>query len=172
MKQKIILYLKKNWKIISILIIGLIAINFFFNKKSIDESELAPHIELTNTLLYNSQIHSFTGDFKGFVKLNNEEDQPKNARQYFTIDPTSKKDQNSNQVLILDEIIALNTLPAQSIGKTMLFQKSETANEVVLEDENGLQLFYNKNSGEISLEDARLLTNDSDYRTFTINLLK
>ncbi|HHD81538.1 MAG TPA: hypothetical protein ENK99_08170 [Campylobacterales bacterium] len=104
---------------------------------------------------------------KGFVKLNNEEDQPKNMRQYFTIETTNNKD-----VLVLDEIVALNDLPAQSIGKTKSVKKGVSGDTTTLEDQNGLQLFYNKNSKGVTLDDAKLITSDSDYEDFTRKFLK
>ncbi|MCK9378565.1 MAG: hypothetical protein M0P97_00260 [Candidatus Moranbacteria bacterium] len=169
-KERVIQFLRKHWKIILVVILIITASNLWEEKRNMQFSLInyksIPHINLTNTLAYYPHDNSFAGEIRGFVKLKNENDQPKNMRQYFTIETTNNKD-----VLVLDEIVALNALPPQSIGKTKLVKKSESGETMVLEDENGLQFFYNKNSKEISLEDAKLITSDSNYRDFMLQFI-
>ena len=170
-KEKIIQLLKKHWKIILIVILVITASNLWEENRNIKfsliNSKSVAHINLTNTLTYYSYNNSFTGEMRGFVKLNNESDQSKNMWQYFTIETTNNKD-----ILVLDEIVALDALPPQSIGKTKLAKKGESGDIITLEDENGLQLFYNKNSKEISLGEAKLITSDTEYKNFMRQLLK
>lgn len=169
-KEKIIQFLRKHRKIILIVILIITASNLWEENRNMKFSLInyrsIPHINLTNTLVYYSHDNSFTGEIRGFVKLKNENDQPKNMRQYFTIETTSNKD-----VLVLDEIVALDNLPPQSIGKTKLVKKSELGETMTLEDENGLPFFYNKNSKEMSMEDAKLITSNSNYRDFMLQFI-
>ncbi len=164
-KERVVQFLKKHWKIILIVILAITTLNLFEEKQNLKFSlinyKAIPHINLTNTLVYYPSDGSFTGELRGFVKLNNENDQPRDARQYYAIETTNNKD-----VLILDEIVALNSLPPQSIGKTKLEKKGESGDIIILEDENGLRLFYNKNSKEVLLDDAKLVTSNSDYEGF------
>lgn len=165
-----LLLLKKNYTLI-IIIILLIIIGILLSEKqnlkfSLINYQAIPHIELINTLSYYPIDNSFSGEARGFVVFNNKKNQPRDLRQYFTIEPTIQKDENSNQVFILDEIIVLNSLPPKSIGKMVLAKKDETDKKIILEDKNGVQFIVDKNSKEISMEDAKLITSDSDYRDF------
>ena len=69
-------------------------------------------------------------------------------------------------------MIALDPLPVQSIGKTELVKKGESGDVLILEDENGLQIFFNRISKKISLEDSRLITNNSDFKEFMSKFTK
>lgn len=170
-KEQVIQFLKRHWKTILIVVLLITVSNLWEENRNLKFASInyksVPNINLINTLTYYPDTSSFTGEMRGFVKLSNEEDQPKDARQYYTIDTTTNKD-----VLVLDEIVALNNLPPQSIGKTKLVKKGEYGDIITLEDQNGLQLFYNKNSKEVVLEDARLITNASDYEDFMRSFLK
>jgi len=170
-KEQVIQFLKKHWKIILIVVLVITASNLWEENRNLKFASInyksIPNINLTNTLTYYPDSSSFTGEMRGFVKLSNENDQPKDTRQYYTIDTTTNKD-----ILVLDEIVALNNLPPQSIGKTKLIKKGESGDIITLEDQNGLQLFYNKNSKEVFMDDAKLITNDSDYENFMRGFLK
>lgn len=176
MKEKITSFIKKRYVWIVVATMLIIMGNLFLEKQDLKFSlinyQAIPHIKLTNTLAYSSSGNSFVGDATGFVKLKEENSQPKDLRQYYTIQATSQRDKDSNQILILDEIVVLPSLSPESIGKTKLTKSGETGNKIILEDENGLKMFFDKDSREISMGDARLITNDSDYRDFMRNFLK
>lgn len=170
MKEKIASFIKRRYAWIIIIIMLITIVNLFFQKQDLKFSlinyQAIPNIKLTNTLAYSPSDNSFVGDATGFVKLEEENSQPKDLRQYYTIQPTNQKDKNSNQILILDEIVVLPSLSPESIGKTKLIKSGETGNKIILEDENGLRFFFDRDSREILMEDARLITNDSDFRDF------
>lgn len=170
MKENFLLLLKKNYALI-IIIILLVIIGILFSEKqslkfSLINYQTIPHIELVNTLFYSPVDNSFSGEVKGFVVLNDGADQLKDLRQYFIIEPINQKDENLNQVFLLDEVIALNSLPPKSIGKTVLMKKDETDKIITLKDKNGIQFTIDKNSKEVLMEDAKLITSDLDYRDF------
>lgn len=176
MKEKIVSFIKRRYVWIIITIMLITTVNLFFQKQDLRFSlinyQAIPSIKLTNTLGYSSSSNSFLGDATGFVKLEEKNSQPKDLRQYYVIQPTSQRDKNSNQVLILDEIVVLPSLSPESIGKTKLIKSGENGNKIILEDENGLRFFFNRDSREISMEDARLITSDSEYRDFMRNFLR
>lgn len=135
-----------------------------------------PDVKLTNTLSYSSYDNSFSGSATGFVKFEEGEKQPKNLdlRQYYSIQPTNQRDAGGNQVLTLDEIIVMSQLPPESIGKSKMTKKNEIGSVIVLEDENGVRFYFNKDSKEISMknEDSSLVTNDLEYRDFVRKFLR
>lgn len=176
MKEKIASFIKRRYVWIIIIIMLITIVNLFFQKQDLRFSlinyQAIPNIKLTNTLGYSSSSNSFLGDATGFVKLEEENSQPKDLRQYYVIQPTNQRDKSSNQVLILDEIVVLPSLSPESIGKTKLIKSGENGNKIILEDENGLRFFFDRDSKEISMEEAKLITSDSEYRDFMRNFLR
>lgn len=173
------LLLRKNPALFIIIILLTTSVVLFIEKQELKYSlidfQSIPHIDLTNTLDFGSS--SFTGEIRGFVVFENKEDQPKDLRQYYIIEPINQRDEKSNQVFLLDDVIVLSPLPPTSIGKTLLLEKNESGEEITLVDEDGNQFFINKASKEVSMIDAtgdmtRLITSNSDYKDFMWQYLK
>lgn len=147
------------------------------SKNSLIEYKSVPRIELKNTLSYNYEDNLFYGLASGFIKFDNVEDQPKDFTQYYIIKALNELDENSNQIFLVDDIVAMDNLPPQSIGVEEYSKIIDTSSGVVLEDKYGNRIFISKISGEISTKDAggdktTLITTESGYRSFMKGFLK
>lgn len=168
-------FLKNKWSIIIIVILLIIIATLFSQKQalkySLIEYQSIPRIGLHNTLDYSSSNNLFSGEISGFVAFNNIGDQPHNLTQYFIIEPTNKLDEKSNQVFSVGEILALAGLAPSNTDKWEARVKGNSSTTVTLGDDNGNQFFIDKLTKEISMTDkqgdkTKLITSDTDYRTF------
>lgn len=117
------------------------------------------------------------GSITGFVVFSNFEDQPKDARQYYTIEATDSYDENGNQIFTLLDTLKLNAIPPRAFEKEIMKVISNTDQFVTLESENGHSFRINKRTDEVAITDAggdavSLITNQSDYKDFIFRLLK
>jgi len=172
---------KNKIYIITIIVLLIVVGVLFIDKQNLKWDLIlyrcVPHIGLTNTLNDSLDGDLLYGQVRGFVLFDKEDDQPKNASQYYIIEPLQKLDNNFNQIFSVEEIIVLDSLPPTSIGIWELRQKSESNRIITLKDEEGNQFFIDKTSKEITMKDltgdsVRLITSDSEYHDFMWNLLK
>jgi len=166
--------LKRKFSI-SIIIILLVVVGILFGQKQdykytlLYQYQTIPDIELKNTL-YETQNGIF-GEVRGFVRFDNQEDQPKDIRQYYVITPLNKFDENLLQYFSLEEIIKMQYLSPRSLGTSEIVEVNENGKTITLEDENGNQFFIDKNTKEVSTRDVTgdnttLITDDSSYKNF------
>ncbi|PWB38612.1 MAG: hypothetical protein C3F02_02770 [Parcubacteria group bacterium] len=179
--KKIIKFFKKPSTLV---IIVLLVTIFVLSLKNSDlkysrlyEVETIPDINLTNSLYNYSNDNYSAGSISGFVAFYDKDSQPKGLKQYYIIGPLNKLDENLNRIFSLEEIVKMDYLPPTSINKYELRETSESYQMLTLEDETGNMFFINKNSDEVTMRDVggdntRLITNQSDYKNFIINLLK
>jgi hypothetical protein len=149
-----------------------------------------PHIELTAAMafygvdMYDGKILSSpnpgniaVGTITGFVVFPNISDQPRGARQYYTIEYTNEYDEKGNQLFTLEETLKLNAVSPRSFDKEVLKVSSNSAQSVTLESENGLSFRINKRTDEVTVIDpdgstTSLITNQRDYKDFIFEFLK
>lgn len=149
-----------------------------------------PHIELTSVMafygvdMFDGQIIQSQntgsvaiGTIAGFVVFPNPVDQPKEARQYYTIEATDSYDENGIQIFTLLETLKLNAIPPRAYEKEVLKVVSNNEQFVTLENEDRQSFRINKRTDEVIITDAdgdstRLITNQDDYRDFIFELLK
>ncbi len=117
------------------------------------------------------------GKTSGLVVFPNIAQQPKDARQYYTIEATNDRDANGAQLFTLLETLKLNALPPKSFDKEVLRIISNTEQFVTLESEQGHTFRINKITGDVAITDAgcdavSLITSQADYKTFVLRLLK
>lgn len=182
MKKKSIKNIILNRKIsISTIIILLVVVGVLLNQNQnykytlLYQYQAIPDIELKNTL-QESQSGIY-GEVSGFVKFNDNKDQPKNLKQYYIIKPLNKFDQDLHQIFSVEEIIKMNYLPPKSTGVSELVEINKTYQIITLEDKNGNQFFIDRTTKEISMKDAtgdntELITDELVYRDFMKEWLK
>ncbi len=166
---------------ITIIIILLFIITILFNQSQnykytlLYQYQSIPHIELKNTL-YEEQGSMF-GEIRGFVKFDNFQDQPNGLKQYYIIKPLNKFDKDLSQYFSLEEIVAMQYLPPQTLGISEIIETNENLRSITLEDKNGNQFFIDKVSKEVSVRDVTgdrttLVTSQIDYGEFIKQSLK
>lgn len=149
-----------------------------------------PHIELVSAMAFygvdvlNGQIITSqnsgdiaVGKIAGFIVFPNPTDQPKDARQYYTIEATDTYDENRKQVFMLLETLKLNAIPPRAYDKELLSVTANNEQFVTLENEDHQSFRINKRTHEVVITDAdggttSLITNQSDFRDFIVKLLK
>jgi hypothetical protein len=149
-----------------------------------------PHVELIAAMafydfdVYGGKVitHSnpgaiATGRITGFVVFPNKNDQPKGAQQYYTIEATDQYDETGKQIFSLTETLKLNAIPPSSFEKELLRVTSNTGQSVTLQSESGQTFQIDKRTDKVSVIDqdgsiTTLLTNQSDYKDFTLDFLK
>ncbi len=175
-------YLKKNWILLGVTLILLITSIVFYSKKvSLEDLiilkyETVPHVKLTNSISFD-ETGKASGEISGFVVFKNQEDQPRDLRQYHIIKPLDLYDDNSRQIFIYDDIIKIGSLSPRSIGETLLFITNDTRTYTALEDKHGNSFKINKITKAVSMFDTTgdstyLITSDSDYQDFIRAFLK
>ncbi len=150
-----------------------------------------PHIELISAMgfygvdVYNGKVLTSNrpgdvalGTITGFVVFPNKDDQPKGARQYYTIHASlDNYDIDGNQVFSLTQTIKLDAIPPRVFDTEVLKVISNNDQYVTLESEDGQIFKINKRTDEVVINDAdgqttTLITNQSDYKDFIIDFLK
>lgn len=117
------------------------------------------------------------GKITGFVTFPNVDDQPRGARQYYTIEAVEFYDESGSQLFTLDETMKLNAIPPRAFDAEVLSVTSNTDQVLTLETESGQIFRINKRTDEVTIIDggddiSTLITNQSDYRDFIVNFLK
>lgn len=128
-----------------------------------------PDVELVNYLTFGSDGMA-SGDTTGFVVFNDKEKQSRDLKQYIKI-TASDNLENGKQLFYLTDILKMNALAPRYFDPVILRIKNETKDIITLADEDNNLYFVNKATKEISIFDgtkdsARLITVDSEYRTF------
>ncbi len=187
--------MKKKLTIIAF--VALIGSNLYFlsawqNEKSnrLYYDYAIPHVELISAMAfygvdsYQGKVMSSPnqgdvaiGGITGFLVFSNPADQPRDARQYYTIEATDQYDENGNQVFLLTDTLKLNAIPPRSFDKEVLKVVSNNAQFVTLESESNQTFKINKRTDEVIITDAdgdttTLITNQSDYKDFIFDFLK
>ena len=162
--------------VVILLLLITVSISQYSEVKSLESKilyqyEYIPSIDLSNTSFeYNDQFYA---SVTGFVKFNKISDQPKQARQYYKIEPVYKLDDDFMQIYTLTETIKLNYLPPTEISEpTELNVKMENENILILEDKSGNTYSIVKYADHVFMNDSTLLTSNSDYQDFMKILLK
>jgi hypothetical protein len=187
--------MKKKIAIPIIVVLVISNIGFFLAWKGEQSDRLyydyaVPHIELISAMgfygidTYNGQVVTSQnrgdiafGKISGFVVFSNPEDQPRGARQYYTIEATDSYDSKGNQIFTLTDTMKLNAISPRSFDKEMLEVISNTDQFVTLQNESGQSFRINKRTDEVAITDAQgdmvsLITNQSDYKDFIFDFLK
>jgi hypothetical protein len=134
-----------------------------------------PDVELINYLTFDSNDIG-SGSVTGFVAFDDKEKQPKEMRQYVQI--TASNDLSyAKQVFYLVDIIKMEALAPRYFDPVVLMISNVEGNIVTLTDGNNNSYLINKSTSEVSMFDStrdvtRLITNQSDFREFMIDLLK
>lgn len=149
-----------------------------------------PHIELISAMafynvdVYNGEImrsnnngNIAVGKIAGFVVFPNLSDQPREARQYYTIEATDKYDETGNQVFTLLETLKLNAIPPRAFDMEILKVSSNNERFVTLENEDRQSFRIDKRTDEVIITDpdgdtTTLITSQDDYRDFIFDFLK
>ena len=187
--------MKKKLTIIAF--VALIGLNIYFLSewKSAESNRLyydyaIPHIELISAMAFYG-VDSYQGELlsspnqgdiaiggiTGFIVFSNPTDQPKDARQYYTIEATDRYDEESNQLFLLTDTLKLNAIPPHSFEKEELKVVSNNGQFVTLENESNQTFKINKRTDEVIITDAdgdttTLITNQSDYKDFVFKFMK
>lgn len=176
-------FIKNNQKRISITLIVILLITniiTFLMYKSLKWdlifTKAVPDVELVNYLSINSN-DLVSGSITGFVLFENPEDQPKDMRQYIKISATNQRNAAGNQVFIYQDIIKMNVLAPRYFDPTFLSVKETSGSVITLTDDDNNLYYLNKNTREVRLVDSggdktKLITDDSDFRDFFVDLLK
>lgn len=135
------------------------------------EFKSVPDIELINT--FNKKYGITFGGASGFIKFENIDNQPKNARQYYIIKPIDRD--NEGRTFSLENIIKLQYLPPKSLGTVKLKTIKNEDNELILEDDKAGRYYIDKEN-RISIidfdgEKTTLITNQLDFFNFMENWL-
>jgi len=180
-----------NKKPVAVVILLLVISNiFFYWKWSYEESnyfyqvEAVPHIELISAMAFygvdsyqGSTLTSANrgdiavGSIAGFVKFSNLEDQPKEARQYYTITATDSYDERGYQLFTLTDTLKLQFIPPRSFDDEVLRVADNRQQFVTLEAESGVSVRIDKRTDAVTIVDGggdivTLITNQSDYHDF------
>lgn len=180
--NKLKTFIVKNKIFLLIIIILLITVGVLYGENMdlkysrLYEVDTVPDISLTDSLFYYSGSNYNNGSIRGFVVFDNKNDQPRELRQYYIIEPSDKLDENLNRIFSLEEIIKMNYLPPQSMGKVELRQIDWSYKGPTLIDDAGNKFFINNNSDEVTMEDVtgdetRLIMSDLEYKDFMIEFL-
>jgi hypothetical protein len=174
-----------------ILLVIYLGLNLFLTKQDykyeIIQQKSISHVDLSNAQ-YEFEYKSVSEDddyvvnATGFVAFYDMEQQPKGLRQYYVIDTEFEGNLTpsgyvSARKFTIKEIIAMPYLPPKVIGTEEMTIKSESDNELILEDESGNMFIVNKQTKQIVTEDvtgdkARLIIDNREYEAFIKNLLK
>lgn len=149
-----------------------------------------PHIELISAMtFYNVDVYNgevlrsnnsgdiAVGKIAGFIIFPNSSDQPKDARQYYTIESTDAYDETGNQAFTLQETFKLNAIPPRTYDKEVLKVSSNNERFVTLENEDRQSFRIDKRTDEVIITDpdgdtTKLITSQDTYRDFILDFLK
>ncbi|MFT5849818.1 MAG: hypothetical protein ACI9H6_000640 [Patiriisocius sp.] len=143
--KKIFNFIKKNaiW-----LIIVLVLVVFSLNQYSENQSQRfwaiyeksVPAVELDGVMLfygvdaYQGKILTNPnkgavgyGSLTGFVVFPSKSDQPRDLRQYYTIEATENYDEDGKQIFLLEEIIKMNSIAPKRFDKVLLSVETDTS---------------------------------------------
>jgi len=174
---------KKITIIISVVIVFLVISNitFWVGAKSLEWDivymKAVPHVELINYMSFDSNGIA-SGSVTGFVVFDNLEDQPRNARQYYTITAYNEYNEKGEQLFLLEDIISLLNIPPSTIGTSVLNVNMDYNGILYLIDENGNSFNINKTTKKVKMRETTgkdssyLITNQTDFKDFIRNWLK
>jgi len=170
-------------------------LGFFLAWKSEQSNRLyydyaIPHVDLTSAMGFygidtqngelvtsrNKGAVAF-GKLTGFVRFSDVTSQPRDARQYYTIEATDTYDDSGVQIFTLVTTLKLNAIAPRSFDEEALTVISNTDQFVSLQNKAGDSFRINKRTREVAITDAggdaaSLITTQSDYKDFIFRLLK
>ena len=134
-----------------------------------------PDVELINYLSFDSNYIA-SGGVVGFVVFDDKAKQQKDLRQYVEIQ-ASNKFEGGKQVFYLTDIIKMNNLAPRYFDPVVLTAKDKSGDSITLSDTENNMYLINKYTKEITMFDAtkdvsKLITNQTDFRNFVVNLLE
>ena len=135
-----------------------------------------PDVELINYLSFNSNGIA-KGGVTGFVKFDDETKQPKDLRQYVEIKALNNFSKDGTQLFSFTDIIKMSVLAPRYFDPVILKVINSSGGILTLVDDQNNQYQVNKSTGEVSMFDAtedvtQLITNQSDFRKYIVELLK
>lgn len=187
MKKKLIISVILALVILNIYFLAMwqeVKSNRFYSEYTVPHIELISAMAFYNVDTYDGQVMRSpnggdiaVGKIAGFIVFPNPSDQPRDARQYYTVEATDSYDENNKQVFTLVETFTLNAIPPHVYEKDILKVISDNEQFVTLENEDRQSFRINKRTDEVIITDAdgdttTLITNQNDYRDFMIDFLK
>lgn len=185
--------MKQKWYIVIIAILVVSNVVFFVQKQDLYYQNLyedaVPHIELGGVFLfYGVDIYQGRvltserdgavgfGEVTGFVTFLEQDNQPKQAWQYYTIEATDVYDNDGNQLFSLEEVIKLPAVAPKVFEKEELRVVEDSSSFLVLESEGGQIFKINKATDEVRINEggedvAYLITDSNNYRDFMVDFL-
>lgn len=172
---------QKNWIKISLFFLLVILVGLYLRNISLKYdliySRAIPHIELSNVQFKSDSDNYDHIYISGFVAFEDIDDQPRELRQYYIIESLLRRDSNSKQIFSLREIISLSSIPPREFDAVQLIETESSASHLILEDEVGNVFIINKFTKEVTMHDVTgdltyLITSQSEYRDFIVDLLK
>lgn len=194
--NKVVSYVLKNKMPLAVIFILFVwAMSVSYKNDKLEFSllygyETVPHIELVggmgfygrDTYMGKVVTSSHPGDIaygkiSGFVKFDDETEQPKNLWQYYIIEPTILRDTEGTQLFTLEEVIKVSHVAPKSFGKEVLTVINNSIDFVTFKSEEGIAVRIDKRTNDVVVTDAEgdktsLIVNSSDYRDFMLRFLK
>lgn len=170
-----------NIFILLFIITGIIALFLYIENQDLKWEKyflsLVPDIELTNTLVFNSNDVA-SGSLTGFVAFVDPKKQPKDTKQYIQIE-ASTDFIGGKQVFYLTDMVKMNALSIRNLGVTPLLGVKENGIYILTDGHNNFYLLYLLDSKVFmaNMTDAQgdktnLITTESDFKNFMGNLLE
>ncbi len=172
---------KHKSRIMAVIIILLLVIILGIGLKNLNMKwelileRAVPDVWLSNNLSFNNDIAK--GGVTGFVKFDDKAKQPKGLRQYVQIRALNSFNENGSQLFSLTDIIKMDVLAPNYFDPVILKTINSSRNILTLVDDENNQYLINKVTGEVDMFDAtkdttRLITDQSDFREYVVELLK
>ena len=166
---------------VSMVVLVISNITFWAGTKSLEWDivymKAVPHVKLINYMSFDSNGIA-SGSVTGFVAFDNLENQPRGARQYYTITAYDEYNVKGKQLFIIEDVISLLNIPPSTIGTSVLSINMDYNGILYLVDENNNSFNINKVTKEVKMRESTgkdssyLITNQEDFKDFIRNWLK
>lgn len=163
--------MEKKYLIIAIASLLLVSSYLYLGNMTLRQEQRSsfaiPDIELTYQLGFSGQQIGY-GFLTGFVWFASIDDQPQDARQYYTIEALPDFDASGQQLYTAKSYLKLPALSLKLFDEETLMAIENSPSSLTLAGESGNKFLIDKNTRKATLVDAqgdmtKLITSDSEF---------